>query len=492
MVWPGNPTIYEINTVPWLHALGQQAERSVTLADVADETWDEVCRPGIDAVWLMGVWERSPESARAAMGDESLLNDFERALPDWTAEDNIGSAYAIRRYKADRLVGGRQGVAAARASLAERGVRLMLDFVPNHVARDHPWAEKHSEYFVGGTAEDAARDPRSFASIGEHVIACGRDPFFPAWHDVLQLNAFAPDLRAAAIATVADIAGQCDGIRCDMAMLLINDIFEQTWGERAGPRPATDYWTDVISATKRAYPDFVFAAEAYWDREWTLQQLGFDFCYDKRFYDRLEAYDAAGVRGHLSGALEFHRRLVRFIENHDEPRSAATLGECVRAGAVAAFTLPGARLLYEGQYEGRKVRLPVFLRRARPEPDDPDLRAFYHRLIAVTASPAMSFGSWRLCDVATWPDNRTGDRILAWTWESPGEQLLISVNWAASPSQGRVRLPWDDLRGRMVQFNDLMSGQSFERPGSELAADGLFVDLGPWAFHVLRTAARPV
>ena len=488
MAWPQSPTIYEINTIPWLHRLGAQAERPLTLTDVTPETWDAICRPGIDAVWLMGAWERSPESARVALTDESLCNDFERALPGWTPEDNIGSAYSIRRYEADPLVGGRAGIAAARAELAQRGVRLLLDLVPNHVARDHPWASKHPGHFIRGNAEDLAADPRSFADISGNVLACGRDPFFPAWHDVLQLNAFSEGLREAAIATVAGIAEQCDGVRCDMAMLLLSDIFERTWGERAGTRPATEYWTHVITATKQSHPGFVFVAEAYWDMEWQLQQLGFDFCYDKRFYDRLEAYDAAGVRGHLSGDLVFHQRLLRFIENHDEPRSAATLGECVRAAAVATFTLPGARLLYEGQYEGRRVRLPVFLRRAREEPEDTALREFYHRLLEITATSAMHDGTWRLCPVDTWPDNASGERILAWAWERDGQQMIVAVNWAASASEGRIRGPWSTATAGIVRFQDELSGQTFERDSAELAAQGLYVGLGPWDYHVLTTA----
>ena len=131
------------------------------------------------------------------------------------------------------------------------------------------------------------------------MFAYGWDPYFPAWPDVLQLNAFHPGLRQTAIKTLADIARQCDGVRCDMAMLLLNAIFERTWGHRAGPRPATEYWRDVIQAVKGRHPRFLLLAEAYWDREWDLQQQGFDYCYDKRLYDRLAHDTAESVRLHL-------------------------------------------------------------------------------------------------------------------------------------------------------------------------------------------------
>jgi hypothetical protein len=105
-----------------------------------------------------------------------------------------------------------------------------------------------------------------------------------------------------------------------MAMLMTNEVFARTWGDRAGARPAEDYWPAVLGAVKESHPAFVFVAEAYWDMEWALQQQGFDFCYDKRLYDRLEHEGAESVHGHLSGDAAYQRKLLRFLENHDEPR----------------------------------------------------------------------------------------------------------------------------------------------------------------------------
>jgi len=146
----------------------------------------------------------------------------------------------------------------------------------------------------------------------------------------------------------------------------MNSIFERTWGNRAGTRPATDYWPEVIPAVKKSHPDFLFIAEAYWDLEWELQQQGFDYCYDKKLYDRLEHDNAESVRLHLCADPAYQRKLVRFIENHDEPRAAATFSpEKERAAAVTIATVTGAKLFHEGQFEGRRVRLPVFLAGAR-------------------------------------------------------------------------------------------------------------------------------
>jgi hypothetical protein len=173
----------------------------------------------------------------------------------------------------------------------------------------------------------------------------------------------------------------------------LNQIFERTWGSRAGQRPATEYWVDVISAIKKAHPDFLFVAEAYWDLEWELQQQGFDYCYDKRLYDRLEHDPAESVRLHLCADLAYQKKLVRFIENHDEPRAASTFSlEKERVAAITTSTLAGAKLFHEGQFEGRKVKLPVFLGRRPEEPVDPDLRAFYYKLLKAIHTPAFREG----------------------------------------------------------------------------------------------------
>ena len=321
--WSKHPVIYEINTWVWLRELSQKHQRPVNLATVPEQEWDAIAAHGFDAVWFMGVWERSPAGIAISMRNPGLLEDFRRALADFAAEDNVGSPYCVRRYVVDEHLGGAKGLAVARSMLRERGLRLILDFVPNHVAPDHPWVSTHPEYFIQGNADDARNDPASFVETAGKVFACGRDPYFPAWPDVLQLNAFQPALRQAVIETVLEIAEQCDGIRCDMAMLMLNKIFERTWGARAGARPVDDYWTTLISAIKGRYREFRFIAEAYWDLEWELQQQGFDFCYDKKLYDRMEHGDPESVRLHLLADSSYQERMVRFIENHDEPRAAA-------------------------------------------------------------------------------------------------------------------------------------------------------------------------
>ncbi|MFF7168254.1 alpha-amylase family glycosyl hydrolase [Streptomyces pseudovenezuelae] len=477
--------LYEINTLVWLGDLSHRHGRPVTLGDVPGEAWDSVALPGVDTVWLMGVWQRSPAGREIALRDPGLRASFREALPDVTGADIAGSPYCLRDYVVDARLGGPDGLAAARAQLRARGLRLILDHVPNHVAPDHPWLTAHPDRLVRGTADDLARAPADFIEAGAGIYARGRDPYFPPWPDVVQLNAFSEALREATVATLVSIGDQADGVRCDMAMLLMNDIVERIWGERAGTPPAEDFWAYVIPRVRARHPGLLFVAEAYWDREQALQQQGFDHCYDKRLYDRLLHEDADSVRAHLGGDPAHQRAPVRFLENHDEPRAAATLpGDRGRAAAVAVATLPGATLWHEGQFEGRRVRPPVFLTRRPEEPVDEPLRDFYERLLPAAAS--VRRGDWRPLTPAGLPDDHTHHHLLAWTWTHADARHLVVVNHSDRPAAARLPLPWDDLRGRVCRATDLLTGAVYDRDGDELTDSGLFVSLAAWGCHVLQ------
>jgi hypothetical protein len=301
------------------------------------------------------------------------------------------------------------------------------------------------------------------------------------------MNAFHPGLRQAADETVWDIASQCDGIRCDMAMLLMSNIFRRTWGERAGALPEKEYWQELIPAVRTRSPEFLFMAEAYWDLEWELQHQGFDDCYDKRLYDRLVHETGESIRLHLLSDLSYQGKLVRFIENHDEPRASSVFSsEKHRAAAVTMATLPGAKLFHDGQFEGRRVKLPVFLCRRPEETVDLDLQTFYRKLLKTLRTPVFHEGQWKLCERSGWPENQSYLSLVAWCWEKARERYLIVVNLSDQRSQCRVRLPWDDLGGCVWRLMDVFREEVYERDGSEMLDHGLFVDLEPWGFHFLR------
>jgi hypothetical protein len=486
---PENPLVHEINTWVWLADLSARYGRRVTLADVPDNVWDDVAGPGIDVVWLMGVWQRSRAGAAIARIDPVMAAAQRAALPDVADADIVGSAYCIRDYVVDDHLGGEAGLAVARKALAARGVAVVLDFVPNHIAPDHPWATEHPEWIVGGTRADLEADPSSFLAIGDAVLARGRDPYVPAWPEVLQLDASCPDVRAAAAAVVTSIAERCDGVRCAMAMLVLDDVFARTWGERASggtPDGGRGYWPTVIEAARAQHPGFVFWAEAYWDLEARLVEQGFDACYDRRLFDRLvHGAPAWSIRDHLRADQADQAHTLRFVENHDEPRVAAVLpAPAARAAAVVALTLPGVALVHEGQEVGRQVRVPVTLGRRPVEEPDAEGAAWYGALRAALGG-GMRRGTWAMASVEGWPDNRSCEHLVAWTWSSADAEHLVVVNLSADDkADGRIRL--EGMSAAPVVLTDLLTGERFLRDGATAGTDGLYVALPPSGAHVFR------
>jgi glycosidase len=480
-----SPTIYEINTAAWLQRLGRRLGRQVGLEDVPTSEWDALAGLPVDAVWLMGVWQRSPIGRAIAVAMPQLQPGYRAALPDLREDDILGSPYCVRDYVVDERFGGPPALAAAREQLRERGLALILDYVPNHIAADHPWVGDRPECLLAGSEEDLARQPEAFMAVAGGVYAKGRDPYFEPWQDVLQLNAFSPDLRRAAADTVARIGDQCDGVRCDMAMLMTNEVFARTWGERAGPAPDAEYWPTLIDGFKEAHPAFLFMAEVYWDMEWTLQQQGFDLCYDKRLYDRLVRESPESVRGHLHADADYQEHLIRFIENHDEPRAAATFGSArERAAAVVISTLPGARLYHDGQFEGARTHLPIQLGREPDEPPDSDLRAFYGRLLPAVSEARIGSGHWHLCQCTRWSDD-SYLQLVAWSWSNSPARHLVVVNLSPARAEGRVWLPWADVAGRTWFLADRLGDDRLTRSGDELAADGFCIALEGWESRFL-------
>jgi hypothetical protein len=481
------PTVYEINTAVWLQRLGRGGGRPVELGEVPGSEWDVLAALPIDAVWLMGVWQRSPAGRTIALAEPSLITAYRVALPDLRDDDVLGSPYCVRDYVVDERFGGPDGLAVARQQLAERGLALILDYVPNHVATDHPWVTDRPACFLSGSEEEVVLHPEAFERTAGGVLAKGRDPYFAPWQDVLQLNAYSPELRNAAAETVIAIGDQCDGLRCDMAMLMTNEVFARTWGDRAGPTPEAEYWPMLIGRCKQAHPDLLFMAEVYWDMEWTLQQQGFDLCYDKRLYDRLVRDSPGSLRDHLQADAGYQERLIRFIENHDEPRAAATFGAAqARAAAVVMSTLQGARLYHDGQLQGFRTRLPVQLGRGTDESPDRDLCAFYGRLLSAVADARLQSGDWRLCECVSWSDaDDSHHQLVAWCWSNSDARHLVVVNLSAAQANGRVRLPWGDVAGRTWRLVDRLSGHYFDRSGDELLSEGYRVALEAWGSQFL-------
>jgi hypothetical protein len=486
------PLLFQINTRVWLTELARLLRRPATLDDVPDAELDRLAEMGFDWVWLLSVWQTGLAGQRVSRSNPEWRKEFQETLPDLHDEDIPGSGFAITGYTVHRDLGGDAALARLRERLRNRGLRLMLDFVPNHTGLDHPWVEAHPEYYIGGTERDLGRAPQNYTWIkrarGDLLLAHGRDPYFPGWPDTLQLNYGNPAVQDAMIAELVRIAGQCDGVRCDMAMLVLPDVFERTWSI-----PSQPFWPRATARVRERAPAFCFMAEVYWDLEWTLQQQGFDYTYDKRLYDRLREGHARPVREHFLADPDYQNKLARFLENHDEPRAAATFPPGTHeAAAVITFLSPGLRFFHQGQLDGRMKRISPHLGRAPDEPVDKEREGFYDRLLAVLRNPVVRQGEWRLLEcLPAWQGNWTSDCFLAFAWQGPaGERLLVAVNYAPNQSQCYVRLPFTSLDRAHWRLEDLIGTASYDRDGDDLVMRGLFLDVPAWNTSVFRLTRR--
>ena len=498
------PTLYEINTRVFLYERGVALGRAASLDDVSDDTLAEIAARGFSWIWWLGVWQTGPLGEAEARRHAGLRAELVRELPDLVDDDIMSSPFAVQAYDVHRDFGGDAALARLRARMHDHGLALMVDFVPNHVALDHAWVFEHPEYLVQGAAADLAREPQNYARLptraGSAIFAHGRDPGFDGWTDTVQLNYRHPGLRAAQLGELGRIAARCDGVRCDMAMLLEPAVIARTWGDRARPvdgAPLSDdpFWPDAIAGVKRAHPAFVFLAEVYWDLDATLQTAGFDFTYDKRFYDLLRGGAARPLRERLAVEAGVRDRCARFLENHDEARAASVFDPAQhRAAATLTLLAPGLRLLHEGQLEGRRTRVAMQLRRRAFEPVDVRVRDFYARLLAVSSRSVAHEGRWTAWPCrAAWDGNATNDQLIVATWEQDDDRLLVVVNYGAAPAQGKVTVSLPSLAGRPWILDDQLSDARYERGGDALVEveGGLSLDLPAWGCHVFAVRARP-
>lgn len=487
------PTLYQVSARLLLGELGERLGRAATLADVDDEQLDLWQARGFDWIYLLGVWQTGPAGRRVSQTLPEWQSGYLERLPDFKPEDVCGSPFAVQAYTVHEDFGGPAALTQLRDRLQRRGLKLMLDFVPNHTALDHAWVGAHPEYYISGTEADLVGDPRNFVrpATSGPVFAYGRDPYFPGWADTLQLNYRSGEVREAMIGELLKIAPQCDGLRCDMAMLLLPNVFRRTWGDRAIPRDGsapvdTPFWPEAIERVRAAAPGFTFMAECYWETEATLQLQGFDYTYDKLLYDRLRAGETEQAREHLSAEYAFQCRSARFLENHDEPRAAAVFDqERHEAAAVAAFTVPGLRFFHDGQLDGRRYAPSIHLSRRVKEEADPILRDFYNALLRTLNRAQFENGTWRLLDRReAWADNPTWKHFLTYEWRDGDRRTWVVVNYG--PTYGQCyMLPADDtLRGRMLLLRDQLSRAWYERDGNDLCNRGLYLDMPAWGYHV--------
>jgi hypothetical protein len=489
-----NPHLIEINARLWLKTLRKQYSSSeMTLSSIPDDEWLKFRHLGVDIIWMMGVWVPSPESAGIARSDAGLLAEIKKISPELGREAIGSSPYAIHAYKLNPELGLEWELKALKEKLNSMGMKLLLDFVSNHTAKDNSFLRECPECFITGSAEDFRAHPDWFFEADlngkKTYVAYGRDPNFPPWTDSAQFNYFNPRTRAKRLELLLELAEVCDGVRCDMVMLTLNDIHEKTWGwllnKKGFKKPDEEFWEHAIRAVQEKHPEFVFLAEVYWGLEWQVQLMGFDYTYDKVTYDRLRFMGAEEVRGHLRAEKLYQKRSVRFIDNHDEVPSIEAFGrQKAFAAAVIISTIKGLRFYNDPQLEGLRHKVPLQLGEIWERTPDLTVRKFYEKLLKIVDHPAFHGGEWNLletrpCD----PQNHSYKNILAWSWTQRRTIKIVLVNYSNTPSCGIIKINIKNTDGNATIFDEL-SDRFFSFKGDDLAEGLRLSEMSAYSSHI--------
>ncbi len=484
MIEQKNPCLYQINTRVLLAELSHCLGRKATLKDISNQYLDQLKDQGFVYIYFLSVWQTGEFGQLVSRSKSDWVASFAKDLSDLKESDICGSGFAITDYKLHKDFGDLEELNQLQKRLHDRNLKLILDLVPNHTACDHPWVLVNPEYYVRGDEAKLASQPQNYIKLENEIFAFGRDPYFDGWPDTLQLNYANPDLQKEMLAIIKDISSYCDGLRCDMAMLILPHVFERTWQLKMEP-----FWSKAVRQVQENKPDFLFMAEVYWDLEWELQQEGFTFTYDKKLYDRLRDGNAGLVREHLWADMSYQVKSARFLENHDEPRAAFVFEqEKQKAAAVTTFLTPGLRFFHDGQFEGAKKRVSVHVSRREKEIENQALKQFYQDLLKILRLPVVHDSNWQLsnCSVA-WAENWTHDSFISFKWTGENKELndlLVVVNYSNHQSQAQVKFPLSPSLDGSLEFRDLLSTEIYEREKSEIETRGLFVDLKPWGYNV--------
>jgi glycosidase len=433
-----HPTLYEISTRPWLYELSQKYGKEITkLRNIPLEEFDYLSNKGIEIIWMMGIWK---------LGNYGLeydkKNDYSNVLPDWTKDDVIGSPYSIVEYTCNPEIGTNDDLIWLREQINKRNMKLMLDFVPNHSAVDAPTAITNQKLYI--RAPDGTKDSKKYTESG---IAYGKDPYFDPWMDVIQWNYWETDTRVFMKNNLLTVLKYADGARCDMAHLILNDVFGKTWEEELKAwnyqRPTTEFWEYAFEEVKSKYPNAILLAEVYddWQIE-LLYQLGFTYTYDKALLDKLRG-SPKDVKEYIQEKEWSHA--THFVENHDENRIIANVDGNIEKAKVAgalACTLGGMAFFNHGQWNGYKNKLDVHLRRGASEPINTKVLGYYKRLTDIIKDPAFKSNNYfYIKDIK----GDKADDFIAYIRNDESSYYLVVINYGES--DGCVEVPIYNIEG---------------------------------------------
>jgi glycosidase len=485
--WMPHVVMLAKNTYVWLEQLSRKYGRWIrTLGDIPDEELDLLRSRGFNALWLIGLWERSLASKR---------------IKERTGRgDAVASAYSIHAYEIAADLGGWQALKNLSARAMERGLRLSADMVPNHMAIDSGWVFQHPERFLAADkppfpiysfhSEPVAEDGRVGIRIEDHYydrsdaavvfersdretgdrryIYHGNDGTAFPWNDTAQLDFTRADVREAVIQTILHVARSFPIIRFDAAMTLARKQFQRLWFPepgRAGAIPSraaegmtaaafrermpVEFWREVVDRVSAEVPDTLLLAEAFWLLEgYFVRTLGMHRVYNSAFMHMLRDEDNAKFREMIRNTLEFEpeilKRYVNFLSNPDEKTAVEQFGTGDKyfGACTILATLPGLPMFGHGQVEGLREKYGMDFRVPKWDepPDEAFIRGHEWKIFPLLQRRGLLGGmeEFQLFDFYG-ANGKVNEDVIAYTNRDGESRSLVMVNNRYSASKGWLR-----------------------------------------------------
>lgn len=412
--------LFQINTRNLLKDLEIDSVSKIPLS-----FWHNLKSQGFGMIWMLGVWQICDFSSQYAKQNPNLFDLANNADLTLVHKEFVGSCFAIEDYDFDPKIGSNQDFLKLKQDLNSLGFKLILDFIPNHFGRSTKLLQTNPEIFLTalenrfGQTFEVQQENESKQSKNSTFVYYGKDPHFEPWIDTVQLDYTKLATRKFMQSRLQSIANVCDGIRCDMAMLILPKVFNQTWKLAIENQDFDqDFWQESIASIKAKDPNFIFLAEVYWDLESQIYELGFDYVYNKDFLDSLLTSNGQW----LEQSLKIPNSIFN-LENHDEPRSTKLFLNREKLSAIAILVFsPGLQLYQNGQIEGNSTRLPIQLCAKQIFPTDFGLQTFY-------------FGLFNLVSGDLFRDDshfffvRFDDNLITLVWKNQTTVVMLIVNF---------------------------------------------------------------
>ena len=475
-----HPFLYEINTRPWLYELSKKYNKSISeLVDIPLEEFDFLKQNGVDIIWMMGVWQLGQYGL-----DFDRKQNYSKYLPDWTIDDVIGSPYAVYEYTLNPSLGKNEDLIWLKEQINKRGMKLMLDFVPNHSAVDAPQTKDKKEMYI--RAPKGVEDEERYTKEG---LAYGANENHFTWKDVLQWNYWNKDTIEFMKNNIIKILSYADAIRCDVAYQEINDVFGATWPDELKyynyTKPENEFWTYAINEAKKINPNVIFLAEAYKDEyNEILINLGFDYAYNRNILKKLMV-SANEFKSYIKAKQgSFWQDKANFVENHDELRVVYNMNgnyKKAKAAGTIGGTIGGMIFMNHGQWVGRKNMLDVHLRRAEEEEDNEEIKKYYEKLNQIIQDKSFRSDNFYYVDIL---NGERKDDFIAYIREEESHYLVV-VNF--SENEGCANVPIYNLKENDFIFvYDMLNDVEIKKKYDTVKNYGLNVCLKAWESQIFK------